>query len=524
MTSWSVSANPERFDEALRFFQRRVVMGKHEAVALGDNAAERAFWIGGGLNLVQVGRVFDEIEKAIESGEPFADFRKRVRLELRNDAHAETVFRNAVQHSYASGRHRQMTEPDVLRFRPYLMYDAVMDSRTTEEICLPRDGTVLPADHPWWRTHYVPAHHRCRSGIRNLRKSEAERRGVTKVPPKADSQKGFGRLPSAQPIPKPKKGKGPDQDKLVEELEKKKTAAVQKELPKVAPKKKMKPAKPAELPLKARAAELSNAVATNDWAKARSIVDDHLAAAFPGVQSKDRNPAWNRPLADKVVVLDLPGANGTHDWTGEIALSQKTSEQLRLAAQHLAAGTYDNPDLWRGSLMSVLEKNNAMAPLEGGFRVMIHEAVHGHTRISGYQYRGAVAVLEEVGVELTARRVLRGLNRHTEKWFKGLDGTSYNSFIWQVEDILEKHAPSLSKDILGREHFALAFEKGILGPADAPFANGGQYVDAIVDSLDAPQAERDSVRAEFKKLVATHLPASHQNVKQDVVPGRTRLG
>lgn len=191
---WQVTAEPQRFDEASEWFSRRVVITGDQAKGINADVKQRAFWVGGGLQLEQIQRVFDELRKAQDSGEPFEEWRKRVRETLRNDAHAETVFRNAAQRAYNAGRWQQMNEPDVAQFRPYFMYDAVLDSRTTE-LCRSLDSTILPADHPFWQTHVPPLHHRCRASIRNLRQREAERRGITEQPPTLDPHEGFGLAP-----------------------------------------------------------------------------------------------------------------------------------------------------------------------------------------------------------------------------------------------------------------------------------------------------------------------------------------
>lgn len=204
--AWEATAEVGRFDEAVDWFQKRAVITKEQALELDLDARQRAFWVGGGLQLTQIQRVFDEIGKALESGEPFEDWRKRVRTLLRDDAHAETVFRNAAQRAYSAGRWRQMTDPDVIKWRPYFMHDSVLDSRTTET-CRKLDGIVLPAEHEHWRTHWPPGHHRCRRGVRSLRKAEAERRGITNVPPAVDDAPGFGLAPGAQPVWKPDRKK-----------------------------------------------------------------------------------------------------------------------------------------------------------------------------------------------------------------------------------------------------------------------------------------------------------------------------
>lgn len=208
-----------------------------EVARLNSDTRQRAFWYAGGLELSQVQHVFDSIDKAIQSGEPFEEWRKTVKDQLRDDAHAETVFRNATQRSYSAGRWRQMKDPQVLAFRPYLMFDAIHDTRLSP-ICRridPPGGppTILPADHPFWDSHVPPLHHRCRSGIRSLRKAEAERRGVTNVPPLTDPQDGFGLSPDAAPIWKPDRKK--NDPALVDALERKEKKPRAPKKPKAPP-------------------------------------------------------------------------------------------------------------------------------------------------------------------------------------------------------------------------------------------------------------------------------------------------
>lgn len=226
---WTITADPERFEEAISYFLQRTILSSDEAARTDLDTLQRSFWIGGGLQLAQVQRVFDEIGKALENGEPFEDFRQRVRSTLKDPVHAETVYRNAVQRAYNAGRYRQMREPSVARFRPYWLYDSILDSRTTET-CLTRNGTLLPQDHEWWATNVPPLHHRCRSSLRNLRKSEAEKRGVTKVPPVLPSHEGWGNAPDNAPIWKPDPKK--TDPTLLKELERKKKAADEKPAPK----------------------------------------------------------------------------------------------------------------------------------------------------------------------------------------------------------------------------------------------------------------------------------------------------
>jgi SPP1 gp7 family putative phage head morphogenesis protein len=229
---WRATASHSRFQEALEWFQRRAVITGAEAARLNTDLKVRAFWIGGGLQLNTIQNVFDKIDRAIDSGEPFDEWRERVRGQLSNDAHAETVFRNAVQRSLNAGRFRQAHDPEVLRLRPFAQFDAILDSRTTK-ICKDADGTILPVDDPWVLRNQCPRHHKCRSGWRYITEREARRRGISDQPPDNDAAPGFGAPPDADPPWKPDPAK--HDPALYRELERKQSAPPPAPKPKPPP-------------------------------------------------------------------------------------------------------------------------------------------------------------------------------------------------------------------------------------------------------------------------------------------------
>lgn len=193
--AYPVTANVERFDEAADWFLSRIVLTEEQARVIGGRYRQDAFWVGASLQADQIQNVFDEIGKAIENGEPFEEWRERVRAELTNDAHAETVFRNATQRAYNAGRWEQMADRDVAQFRPYLIFDAVLDSGTTV-ICRECNGTILHRDDPWWNGKVPPLHHKCRSSLRSLRESEAQRLGITGEPTERTPDGDWGEIPT----------------------------------------------------------------------------------------------------------------------------------------------------------------------------------------------------------------------------------------------------------------------------------------------------------------------------------------
>lgn len=200
---WPVSANPDRFDEAMEWFEKRVPIAEKDLEKLSKEAQKQAFTIAGVNQMSVVMTVFDEMQKAVEQGEPIQEFRKRVKAKLRGQwtkatsARLDTIFITSTQTAYNSGRFKQLSDPDVVKTRPFWVFDAVMDDRTTH-ICQTLNGLTLPANAAEWANNYPPMHHRCRSGVRSERRSTVTRRGgPTKKGdiPNPKVPRGFGKTP-----------------------------------------------------------------------------------------------------------------------------------------------------------------------------------------------------------------------------------------------------------------------------------------------------------------------------------------
>lgn len=201
---WKVSADPQKFEEALEEFLKRTPMSEAQLKEVSERARERAFTLSGVASLTLVSEVYEEVVGVLKEGGDFAQVKVALLAKLNGEwggsvknpsARLNTVYRNAVQRAYNAGRYRQMREPAVLKARPYWMVDAVMDGATSD-ICAERDGITLSADDPWWQTNIPPYHHRCRTGIRTLTKKKAEKRGVSEAPKLEPLKGSFGLSPS----------------------------------------------------------------------------------------------------------------------------------------------------------------------------------------------------------------------------------------------------------------------------------------------------------------------------------------
>lgn len=104
------------------------------------------------------------VDKAISQGQTLETFRKDFDAIVAKHGwsyngsrnwRSEIIYDTNVRTSYAAGRYKQMTDPDVLSYRPYWEYVRTVSERPRPQH-LGWAGTVLPAEDSWWDTHYPP--------------------------------------------------------------------------------------------------------------------------------------------------------------------------------------------------------------------------------------------------------------------------------------------------------------------------------------------------------------------------------
>lgn len=194
-------ADPDKFEEASKWFRGRTPVTKAEWDLMTKQARRQAFTIAGTQQLKVVQTVFDSLQKAIDKGTPIEQWRKKLSKKLKGDfvsknsATLTTAFINANQTAYNTGRYYQLSDPAVTNVMPYRIYDAVLDERTTI-VCNDLSGTIRRFDDPWWLTHFPPMHHRCRSSVRALTPSMVKRKGgITKILPRPNIPDDWGLAP-----------------------------------------------------------------------------------------------------------------------------------------------------------------------------------------------------------------------------------------------------------------------------------------------------------------------------------------
>ena len=124
------------------------------------------------------------------------------------------IYQTNLATSYAAGRRAQLSEPGVLKLRPYWRYihsDGVLNPRPQH---LAWHGLTLLHDHPFWDTHYPPCGWGCQCRVESVSRLEGEasaRAGLDEPPAGWDSinpktgapvgiDKGFDYAPGASTL------------------------------------------------------------------------------------------------------------------------------------------------------------------------------------------------------------------------------------------------------------------------------------------------------------------------------------
>ncbi|TSA42225.1 MAG: hypothetical protein D4R63_00945 [Methylococcaceae bacterium] len=167
------------FNEAIaQAVKRGVVLPDIYYGQLQGLARQQAFSIAGITSLDTLQAVKDSLDKVITKGGTFGAWKKQM-LEsgtLNLPKHRlDNIYRTNLQGSYMAARWDRILLTQ--ETRPYIMYDAINDSRV-RPAHLALDGIIRRVDDPFWITHSPPNGYRCRCSIRSLSEHQAKARSA----------------------------------------------------------------------------------------------------------------------------------------------------------------------------------------------------------------------------------------------------------------------------------------------------------------------------------------------------------
>ena len=188
------------FEAAVRYFGERIPVTAGQFYRLAEKYRALAFTVSGYTTAQILRKFYDEILSAIENGTTMEAFRTEMNGFLEAQGYegltpfqADNIFRTNVQTAYQAGHYEQMSDPEVLKLRPYWQYDAVQD-RKTRPSHKAMDGKVFRADSPVWDTWYPPNGFRCRCTVHSLSERQVRERGL----PVEDEVPSMERLPDGR--------------------------------------------------------------------------------------------------------------------------------------------------------------------------------------------------------------------------------------------------------------------------------------------------------------------------------------
>ena len=190
--------------EAMGYFRAKGLQTSFSYADMIGRANDQAFTVAKMMDVDMLKQVRDSLDSALANGESFGQWKKGLtpilqaagwwgeadvidpstgqttRAQLGSAWRLETIFRTNMQTAYAAGQWGMIQ--DQADIAPFLMYDAVDDFRT-RAVHRAWDGTVLPVNSPWWKSHTPPNGWNCRCGVIQLDADQVAAMGIT---PRAD--------------------------------------------------------------------------------------------------------------------------------------------------------------------------------------------------------------------------------------------------------------------------------------------------------------------------------------------------
>ncbi len=173
------------FEEAETFFRGKINIPTARWDDLKKEQHAKGFMIAGAARDELLADFRAAVDKAIAEGVTLESFRKDFDRIVKKHGwsyngsrnwRSEVIYATNIRTAYQAGRWAQLTDPDLLKTNPYLLYRHG-DSIRPRPLHLAWDGLTLAADDPWWKTHYPPNGWGCKCKAFSAGPRDLERAG-----------------------------------------------------------------------------------------------------------------------------------------------------------------------------------------------------------------------------------------------------------------------------------------------------------------------------------------------------------
>jgi uncharacterized protein with gpF-like domain len=152
---------------------------------LWGNEHDRGFMVAGAMEADLLSDMASAVESFITEGQSIEAFRAQFDEIVERygwdytgarDWRTRVIYQTNTATTYAAGRLAQLNDPELQSVAPFWMYrhGGSADPRPQH---LAWDGLVLPADDPWWSTHYPPNDWGCSCYVIAVSRETAARMG-----------------------------------------------------------------------------------------------------------------------------------------------------------------------------------------------------------------------------------------------------------------------------------------------------------------------------------------------------------
>lgn len=188
-------------EEAIRWFRQKGLAPRFDWRDLYAAQHAKAFTVAKATQLDVLADLYQGVSDAIAKGHSLGEFKKTLRpllqqkgwwgeeemadpttgeirtVQLGSARRLQIIYDTNLRTAHAAAQWDRIKRTS--QTRPWLRYVAIEKDGRTRQAHLNWHNTILPFDHPWWKTHYPPNGWGCRCKVLQLSDRDLQRYGFT---------------------------------------------------------------------------------------------------------------------------------------------------------------------------------------------------------------------------------------------------------------------------------------------------------------------------------------------------------